>query len=164
MDKRKKVQVWLSPMEFKVLSDYCERNGVSFYSVLKDGMNRIILGEGASQEPSLNTEQKVQGKRDTGVALPISPSQISPISQESKEGQALAWLQKRIDKMEDHDQLWNKINELTAGLAELKGLVSGLLLRLTKTEELEDKLDGKIRDTVVTVIKGIRNKALREAV
>jgi len=155
MDKRKKVQVWLSPMEFKVLSDYCERNGVSFYSVLKEGMNRVILGEGVSQEPSLNTERKIQGKDYTS-----SSSFDSPKLQKIEE--RLAWQEKQIDKMAGNEQLWREVSELKAKVGELSGLVSGLLLKLTKTEELENKLDKKIEDVVVGVLEQL--EARRERV
>jgi len=142
MDKRKKVQVWLSPMEFKVLSDYCERKSVSFYSVLKEGMNRVILGEGVSQEPSLNTEPKIQGKDYT------SPSSFdSPKLQKFEE--RFTWLEKQIDKMTGNEELWREVSELKAGLAQLTERVSGLS---DKMEELKVEIEEEVEETMVRVL------------
>ena len=139
----KKVGVWLSNEERDALQLFCEKEGRSMYSVLKEASLRIIQGES-----SISLSQD-----DRPVAPSVKRAQVvSPIDR-SKSEERLARLERETDRTRGNEQLWTEMSELKAGLGELRGLVSALLLKLTKTEELETKLDGKIEDTVTEVIR-----------
>jgi len=159
----KKVAVWLSDEERDALARYCEREGRSMYSVLKEAVAHTIQGEAP-----IAPIAPITPKEDGGlVAPPVKAVQaVSPELEEWKgtveRGQYN--LAKEVDKLKVNEKLWHDVSELKAGMGELRGLVSGLLLKLTKTEELEDKLDRKTVDTVAKVLKNLGFGGIKEGV
>ena len=135
----KKVACWLSDEEQNALAQFCEKEGRSMYSVLKEAVARVISGEAP-----------ITPKQDSGLVAP-SVKTVQVVSPKTRE--RFARLEREIDKLRGNEYLWQEVTELKAGVGELKGLVSGLLLKLTKTEELEDKFDKKVEDIVVGVLE-----------
>jgi len=143
----KKVAVWLSDEEQDAFAKYCEKEGRSMYAVLKESVARVI-GE----------ESPVISKQDTSQVPHATSPQISPKLQRLE--QRLDWQEKEIDKLTGNEKLWQEFSDLKAKVGELNGLVSGLLLKLTKTEELEEKIGKIIVDTMVEVNEKIAKKEM----
>ena len=140
----KKVAVWLSNEERDELVRFCQKEGRSMYSVLKEASLRIIQAESA-----ITPKPPITPKRDSGAVAPSvkTVQAVSPRTQER-----IGRLEREIEKMKGNEQLWSEVTELKAGLGELNGKFSVLLLKLTKTEELENKLEDKIVETVAGVL------------
>jgi len=116
MDKRKKVQVWLSPMEFQTLSDYCERNGVSFYSVLKEGINRIVLGEVDQEEPPIALKQGIDMVAPSVKAVQVANPELEDVQR------GLYNLAKEVDKLKGNEDLWKEMGNLKERVTRLEGI------------------------------------------
>lgn len=144
----KKIYAWLSDEERAALGEYCNKQGRSMYSVLKEACLRIIQGESSSPF-------SVAPKPDSTIvasspALQAVPSALEDTVLNLK--RRFDNFQKEFEKIRGNDFLWQEVTELKAGLGELNGKFSVLLLKLTKTEELENKLEDKIVETVAGVL------------
>jgi len=137
MQKRKKVQVWLSPMEFGILSDYCERNGVSFYSVLKEGMNRVVLGE--SSAGAFQEESPIAPKQDSDLVAPSSKT-VEVASPKLEE--RVVRLERDFENMKDHERLWQDMGELKAAVSRHDEKFSGL------EAKIDEKMVNLFRETI----------------
>jgi len=135
----KKVAVWLSDEERDALAQYCQKQGKSMYSVLKEAVGGIIQGESpiASKQGGDLFAPSVQ---TTEVVSPKLYERFNRIERE-------------IDKITGNEQLWHEVSELKAAMGEIKGLVSGLVQRVTNVEESLNKFDKKIVDTVVAAVQ-----------
>jgi len=158
----KKVTVWLSDDEHTLLKEYCAKGGRSMYSVLKEGTIHILQGGSVvSKSPAISElgetpfTPPLSSTKSPSLPAP-SPPQISPKLQKFEE--RFAFLEKEVDKLTGYEQLWREVSELKAKVGELSGLVLGL----TKIEELEKKLDKKTVETVSGVLEDLGFGRIKE--